>query len=640
MSLNFITEFVAKKTGIISEENDSLDTLAQNESSSVVKDGVKEQASAGGVNRFKNTPLGQLGNDFISEQIAKNGNQILNNATGLLEDGLTRITGVPIRKTIEDAQKLAFNAVSAAMTAKNDLMLYFLQQTAQEAINAILEKRQIIEEVRLRHRYLYNALVILVAGNPFFSQYLIRLRQALTFMVTANNRFVNIRNTFVATDIFVNAQFNIAIQELERAEDLLTPPDHNPDIKFTDSGLLANVGIPSEPQQLALLMSIPQLVQDFLLAMNGYFAVTLKLNALLLAFMTGLDALQSTSSKKLRDYSISMLDSLLNKLESLIGRMAIKINGDQQALLQPVPGFVPDSVGTSAESLRWVLELRSIIEFARFIPGKTLSDVNLSNDAVSRYHQAVAQIKAKGNRTQGDAVLTATEGREEIGQLEAQAQLFGVKALEAIIDANTPESVLALGRTVLARLDLSFAQDQEIELILRQFVNQQLPLFDSLRKTADGVFSTLENLGLDRAVDFLRQGKFEDFFNLNTKTATYAGAALVGIALLKECAETTEDQQHLVQAEREIQRENKSKELLAQRNATVGFEQQKAKNEQEVRRLQTVKERATRASEKCGVPDDFSPPNLLKNVGSIIGVSALSSNGSTSFLNKIGKGIL
>lgn len=640
MSLNYVTEFVEKKEASLAEENDALDTLSDNQPTSVVKDGVNEEASAGAISRFEKTPLSQLGRDFISEQTVKNGNQILNNATGLLESGFTRVTGIPIRKTIEDAQKLAFNAVSAALTAKNDLMLYFLQQTAQAAIDAILEKRAIIEEVRVRHRYLYNALVILVAGNPFFAQYLRDLRQALTLMVAANNRFVNIRNTFVATDIFVSAQFNVAIQELQRAEDLLTPADHNPDVKFTNSGLLANVGVPSDSQQLALIMSIPQLVQDFLLAMNGYFAATLKVNALLLAFMTGLDAMQSTTSKKLREYTISMMDSLLSKLQGLIGRMAIQINGDQTALLQPVPGFTPDSVKTSAESLRWVLELRAIIEFAKFVPGKTLSDVNLSNAALQNYSKAVEQLKKMDGRTQGDAVLTATDGREEIGQLEQQAQLFAMKSLEAIIDANAPESVLALGRTVLARLDLSFTQDQEIERILREFVNQPLPFFDSLRKTADGIYATLENLGLDRAVDFLKSGKFEQFFNLNTKTATYAGAALVGIALLKECAETTEDQQHLVQAEREIQRENKAKELLAQRNATVGFEQQKAKNEKESRRLQTVKERATRASEKCGIPNDFSPPNLLKNVGSVIGVTALSSGGSTAFLNKIGKGIL
>lgn len=640
MSLNLVTEFTAKKAGALDEENDSLDTLAKNSPNTVLQDGVNEEVSANTKEKYSKSPLSQLGTDFIAEQVSKNGSQILNNATGLLEEKLNRITGIPIRKTIEEAQNLAFNAISAAITAKNDLILFFLQQTAQAAIDAIVQKREIIEEAKKRQRYLYNALVILVAGNPFFSQYLTELRRALALVVSANNRFTTVRNTFIATDIFINAQFGLAISELELAEELITPEEQDPDVKFTNDGLLSNVGVPTDAQQLTLILSIPQLVQDLMLSMNGYFAVTLKVNALLFAFTTGLNSLQQVSSRKLSEYTVSMLDSLLSQITSLANRMASKINGDPQAFTTPVEGFNPDPVSTSAEALRWIFDIRAIIEYARFIPGKTLSDITLSNNTLSEYQRAVEEIKKKGDRIQGDAVLRAVEGREEVDDLETQVQLFALKSLEAMVSAEVAENILALGRTVLARLDLAQVQDTEIEVILKRFVDDRLPLFDSLKKTADGIFATLNNLGLDRASDMLKGGNFSDFFNLNTKTATYAGAALVGLAVLKECLHTVEDQQQLVQAEREIQRENKSKELLAQRGAVSGIEQQRARNESESRRIQTVEDRARQASEKCGVPDDLSPVNLVKKIGPVIGVSTLMNGGSTKFLNKIGKGIL
>lgn len=633
--LDFLTDYTSKKRDKLNEDNTSIDKLSENSNQQTVMGQAKSAASESAVDRFKNSPLIQLGGDFISEQVAKNGQQIINNAFGILEGPLA-----PVRKTIEQAQQLAFHAIAAAITAKNDLMLHFLQETAREAIKMIDKKAVIAKELQYRVRLLYNALVILVAGQPFFSKYLARLRQAILLLFSAETKLKQVRNGFVATNIFVNTQFDQAQADLVAAEKFLAPEDENPANKFTHPTLLSGVGVPSESQQLNLVISIPQLARDVMNAANGYFAATFKLNALLLAFITGLGALEASGSKKLREYTISMLDELTGRVTSLINRMSNDVNGDPLAVQQPLPNFAPNSVGVSASALGWLLELRAIIEFAKFVPGKTLGALQLSNAGVKSYQDAVEKIKTKDNRTSGDAVLIATDGREEVGQLESQISVFTLNALQAIVDGKAASNVLALGRSVIARLDLTLTQDAEIRAILQEFADHKLPLFEELAKTGSAIQGMLGSFGLDRAADMLKGGAFEEFFNLNSKTATYAGAALVGIAVLKECLTTTEDREQLDQAEREIQRENKSKELLAQRGAVTGLEQQKVSNKDEDRRLVTVEERAQQANSKCGLPDDFSPPNLIKNIGSVIGVPLLGGGGSTSFLNKIGKGII
>lgn len=647
MSLELIYSFIDSKKSSLSKDNDSVEVLSKSAPVDVVTEAPSEKASASALDRFADSPLVQLGEDFIAEQVARNGHQIMNNAIGAVDRTINRITGIPVRKTTEQAQQLVFNSISAAVTAKNEVVMIFLRQVAEQAIAALNQKRAIASELTGKVTELHNALKIMIAGQPFFSPYLAQLRQALALIVEAENKITLVRNTFVSTDTFINSSFDDAKTKLESAEALLAPPDDDPDIKF-NGGLLDNVGIPSEPQQLTVLLAVPQLVQDCLLAANGYFVANLKANALILAFQQGLNTLQESGSKKLKEYTISVLDSLLRRIDELVGQIADGVNGSPTATEGPISGFNPSPVKVSFSSLRWVFELRAIIEYTTFVPGQALKDIQISNKAVQAYEDAVEALQTKDNRVLGDAVLIATDGQEDIGQLEQQLTTYTMAALQAIVDGTAADSILALGRTIINRLHLSLTQDNEIIEILQTFVDSDLAIDDTVERLGDNIYSLLDTFGLDRAADLLRSGNFEDFFNLNSKTATFAGAALVGIATIKNCLETEEDREQLTQAEREIQRENKSKELFAQRKSVTAFEQQRAANEKEEQRLESLKEKSRAAAEKteqsskCQVLDAVSQqaPNLVKNLGGVLGVSVLSNVGSSDFLNKIGKGIL
>lgn len=693
MSCNDVSDLIQKQRSDLASQNASLDILSTKSPIDSVTASIHSSVSSSSADNLSQTPLGLLGKDFLAEQIAKNGQQIINNATGALTSQVNKIAGFDVRKSIQDAQKQIYNGIAAALTANNDLSLIFLQRVGQNAITAIDEKKTILLTLKEKVTRLHNALRVLVAGAPFFDKYVLKLREGLLKVNDAKVKVDSVKNTYIATGRFLANKFDSAKVDLEAAATIITPAKQTPNAALTNFGstLLQAVGVPSSSEQLTVLIAVPQLAQECAFAATGYFIATLKVNALLLAFTTGYEKFTKSSSKLLDDYSISMLKSTSDKIGDMIQRMATDVNGTSTSIIssdyakspiggtvqqvtdefisvasgtnlqqvplkkpsipQVAPGSIvslgqqlaiyrPDSIKVSLSAFTWVVELRSIIDYMSLVPGSTLANITVSNDALVRYNATVTYIKSKNNRTSGNAVLTATEGREDLGQLESQLSTFILKAVRAIVDTSIAANISALGRTILQRLDLSLAQDAEIRASLLGFVNTPVGLKSSLPGIAKSIKTALKNAGLDRAGDLLDGGKFDEFFNLNSKTATYAGAALVGIATLKACLTTSEDQEQLTQAERVIQREVKAKELLAQRGAVAGFLQQKATNNQQDQSLSTIQSKAQEACNKCGIPEDFKADALLKSVSNVLGVSSLGGVTLPNSLSNIGKGFL
>lgn len=692
MSCNEVADFVKKKREFLDLQNKVLEILSFSSSpTDFVTKQVLAATSSKSADFLSSTPLAKLGKDFLAEQISKQGQQLIDNATGVLKREINKIAGFDVRKTIEEAQAQVYNTIATALTANNDLSLIFLQNVAKNAVTALEEKRKILLELQTKVRELHNALQVMVSGEPFFSQYLADLREALKKIVSAVNTITLVRNTYVKSKRFSPRQYESAKTMLEAAADLITPAKQEVSTTTTNE-LLQNLGIPTKSEQLTALMTVPQKAQEVAFAASGYFMATLKANALLLAFQTGYNNFTKASSKMLDKYSVDMMDSLISKITELSQRMATELNGspdnfntnvvarapftgqvldvrsnsitlrssggvestvslpprslprvrafDRVRLGGDLAVYNPDSIKIAGKSLGWIIELRAIVDHMSLVPGSTLSALQVSNDALDVYNKAVENLKKKGNRTVGQTTLTATEGREELGQLEAQLQTLVLKSVRAIVDPDVAAGVTALARSVLTRLDLSIAQDQEIIVILNSFANTKVSLSETLSKTAKSIKSALKAFGLDRAADLLDNGDFANFFNLNSKTATYVGAALVGIAKLKECLGTTEAREALTDAERELQGSMKAKDLLSQRAASSGFAQQIATNDQTDQHLSSIEDKARAACNTCGLPEDFNPLRLVTSLASVLGFSALGGVTLPKSLASIGKGFL
>jgi hypothetical protein len=639
-SLDDVLNFFDKKKEDCAKEDKQLGRAAKTSSSSKINQSWYSKITEDAWAEISSGPLAQLGKDFIAEQVAKNGNLLLNN----LESQVDKIVG-PAVKTVEQVKDIAFNTVALALTAQKQMGLFFMQQVAKQCVKAIGQKREALLALKEAQRQLYNALMILVAGDPFFSKYLAQLRQALIYtynaredvkVVVANLKF---QNKWMPVKM---ASANTYVQE---ALKLLEPEhDKQPVAKFTDSGLLANVGIPKMPQQLTVLIAIPKLCKDVALAANGYLLANAKVNALLLAYCNGYSELISTSSSIISNFSVGQLSKIQLELTKLVEDMATYINGDPSSVFQPVPGYDPNSVKISAYALEWSVKLRVIYQYMKVVPGKSLDILASTDKAVNAYNESVKKIKAMGTISDRGAILVALEGREEIGQLERQIVYFVLHAMKATVAGSATQTVLAAGRQLQYRFDLSLNRDSEIESILNEFISTDLGFSKQLQQLGNSINTVLRGLGLDRAADFLQQGKFADFFNLNSKTMTYAGAALAGIALLKKCLNKQEDRAKLDNAELATKREQMAKYLSARRFANTGLTLQRSELAKSCAKNDAIQDNVKQTTKKlsgpCGLEFPFSGKSILDTLGPAVGLTLFNTSTAQKALTKYGRGIL
>jgi len=685
----YFTEYADKKKEKLENTRTSIGTLGKLKPASMLSNLTAGTIADTVWKRVKDGPLAQLGQDYVAEQIAKNGKTIMNNLTTKIIP-MDKIKG-RILTPLQDANQMVFDGVIMAATAKNEVMMLFIRQTAIGARTALQQKLVILGLLQENMVKLNNALTILVAGSPFFSEYVVQLRKALVLLFEASTNLRYVGNTLMLKNKFLDRKFQEAITLMEDARKYLEPEikdapqalisgqigntkggaalqkDKSQDglglnplsavgaagsgvlgaaKKVTNSTLLSNVGLTTKPQQLTVILMIPFLVQETLANARGYFQATLKANALLLAFGLSFDELKSTSSAMTSKYAVDRIDNTKFALDYIIADMSLKLNGEEYAL-ELKQGFKPNSIKVSASALAWNMGLAAIIELAKVTPTSGLKTLDASNLAVRKYQECVTALKTYDTVRSGNAVLSATDGRESYGELEIQLTTFSLKCLEAIAIASTTAAIKSLGRTIVARLGLSIEQDTKIIGTLNVFINAELNFTKEVKSLQKSMSKTLKVFGMDRASDKLNSGKFAEFFNLNAKTATYAGAAIVGLQTLKSCSQTTEQQAVLEKAVRTIEGENAKQKLFMQRTAAASYNSQDREIELKQKTITNLEDKANQAAnaikqdKKCSIPEDLNPVNKsFDTVFGVMGVNVFGSSTISSKMKTMGKGII
>lgn len=159
----------------------------------------------------------------------------------------------------------------------------------------------------------------------------------------------------------------------------------------------------------------------------------------------------------------------------------------------------------------------------------------LSLGPVNAYSASVTALKALGSTSSGQAALIATEARENASLFSAQLNNFLIAATFDVARGTVDPANISLCRSFIARCDLVTKRSEDIKDRLNTFVNTPIPLEDTLKKIQDGLLQALRGLGLDRAADLLDGGEYDKFFKLNSKNATYIGAAIEAFAFLRDC---------------------------------------------------------------------------------------------------------
>jgi hypothetical protein len=188
-------------------------------------------------------------------------------------------------------------------------------------------------------------------------------------------------------------------------------------------------------------------------------------------------------------------------------------------------------------------------------PSGALDALNISQQSANAYQTAVVNLKKLDDIKIEGAVFRATDAQEQTAELESQLLVFLLEANNAPISATVRTEVLGVARSVLKRLAITVSRDNEIAAILQRFVDTPFELEDTIKKIGDGIFALLQSAGLDNAQELLESGDFNKFFKLNSKEATFVGAALASVALLKQCFPDQASRDKLSQIEFELEKD-------------------------------------------------------------------------------------
>jgi hypothetical protein len=258
----------------------------------------------------------------------------------------------------------------------------------------------------------------------------------------------------------------------------------------------------------------------------------------------------------------------------------------------------------------WSIRVKAVELMLETIDADALQTLFISNNALRQYNQALEDLGELDDRVTQLAILRATDGREQPGDIESDLVTLAFQANQAIVDSALTQrdqgrfdsrSVLALGAKVNARLQLSIDQDREVETILLRYIKVTEPLLDSVRALGDSVFGLLDSLGMDRASDFLRRGAFGEFFSMSGRTSTYVGAAVTALSGLQQFLNTQEQRDCIVRSVNKIKVEETSKRLATQRAVNFNYVRQQKQNQEECEELQQDRQK----TESCTVGLDI-----------------------------------
>ena len=603
--LDFYKDYADKKCEELQGASSTIEKLSSGLGLSNLTNGVKAYLDKGILESLIDSPLRTLAEDVLAQTINENSRRLSQNITSMVKDNKTIQSGIT---KLQDLRSMAFDSVITVITFKNDMVLYFAAQIAKEAVKAIRQKRRTLIELQEAIRKLHNALLTMVGGGAFFNKYLDDLRAALQKIAAAKKNIDIVHSAFYSSTVFPQHNFQSAKTLLDEAYDLLMPPFTGTDAEDLKKGFLKNVFVgPKYGDQLAMLMAIPKLAMQMLKSYDLYVLKVLKVNALILAFQNCVQNIQALGADSFRKRILDLLEKEQIMLSDLTESMALQLNGDFRALNGPVQvdvstnrndvgkitrvvtkPYVPNPTKTSARAIGWSMRIKGARGLLELLDPDALQNLELSNQALRYYNTAVADIAKKDDRKTAVAIMRATDGRERLGDIEADLITFAFQANQAIVDSALTEkengqfsanSVIALGTKLNSRVQLSIDQDREIEQILMRFIGISEPLLDSIRDMGNSIFRVLEDFGMDKAADSLRSGLFGDFFAMSSKTATYVGAAMSGLALVQNLLQDDSQLQCIQKAVNQIKAEETSKKLSATRNVQVNYAKQQKANE-------------------------------------------------------------
>ena len=589
------------------KQNSLFEFLGKRSGLNAIAGGLKDMFSKNLAKTLANSPLRRMAEDVLAETINKYARTLSQNILSIIPKQFT--------KTLKDVRALAFSAVFTTLTFQNNMALFFVAKIAEETLKALADKRRTLIALRDAAIKLHNALIQIGGSGPFFDQYLAQLKQALELIIDAEYELGIVQVKYTKDEIFFVERFNGAKKNLDSAYEIMLPKIESspvkPDASLLDK-LLHDLPVKIDYQkQLTLLLQIPKFSMELLGAYDLYALKTLKVNTLLTGFLSAIQNLSMVQQGHNKDLTLQQLKNAREGLKDIVGTMSTSLYGGPG----DGPDFQPSSSLVTAKAVTWAVRVKAINIMLEVIDPVAISGVQISNTALMSYNQAVVSLEQLNDVQRGTAILRANAGREEVLGVESIILTFAFQANQAILSSAMlgktkydPNTVLAMGKKLIDRLDLSLEQDRQVEMILSGFIYENKKAINSQRNLGNSLFAVLDDLGLDRASDFLKRGAFGEFFSLTGSTATYVGAAVAGLSLLQKGLGSQTQRDCITRAIDTLKTEDMSKRLDAQMNVQNSYPRQQLLNERACNDAQAEVARVKACSSGVDIGLLFSHP--------------------------------
>jgi hypothetical protein len=310
--------------------------------------------------------------------------------------------------------------------------------------------------------------------------------------------------------------------------------------------LLASYGVPVEKEQVEAIAAIPRITKRIIETMRDYDVILNAINGYLASFLGGSSLFYEPLSKYIQDTIVFQLESILGDIKSIEGSILATTDSAKGS---------PNPVVVTSQSYKWAVDIFMLIEKMKLaqVADKLGLDKVLSD--FRAYSTARDTLLSMDNLGSGASVLQAKDAQEDVALFSRQLAQFLLRANGSIATGKVSPGVLSLGKSIIRRLDLTTQRDGQIKQVLTTFVNTEFAGEEELRRLLDSISDKLSKNGLDRAADLFKGGDFKNLFKMDSKSATYVGFALQGIAALIDCFDTDFDRLRLNAVRRGLDRD-------------------------------------------------------------------------------------
>lgn len=595
-SANFIQDFITKRQEEVNQNIDGVSNRAKRSAGDKLNFKVADRVSSPILGRISTGPLAEAGVTVATGLVKQITNQLISTGAKKIDAAVNKALGFPLRQTAQDLTDGYFAAVTLASTAHVEVIMEIARINARTIVKLIEQKNTLISEMKNDIEDIYRAMTTILRANPFFDDYFKQLLDAYSKILSSQADLKSVVKTLRNVHKYNKILHDRAITRLEAARGEMQPPstvkvesmlkgiplEEIADF-FTQTPLgvavVATVtGKKSGMEALAAALTIPVISARMGERYIRYTSLTVEINLLITHFITALDEFisQYKRNDNIDQAAINHIQAGISQLDTLLSDMKVQLFPATPKKSQ----LYQAEVTTAATG--WILRLDTTIEWLKNNPAKTAESLDVTGESVSRYRKAVATLEAIGDIKHGLATLTVKEAQEDLVKTTA---LVGKLLLQAnvVIATQTPPQDIKL--MVFQLRDIfSAASDLDKKIVdaLTPFINTPFELLNNANKVVNQLLKISKDLGLDRATDLLQKADIKSFYAMNAQTATYTGAAVVGLdtiigALRAKPGATDSDVQKCQVIRDDVARRNETQKVESQRSSATSTDRYVAK---------------------------------------------------------------